>query len=471
MMTLFIRLSLFFLLTCSFNSFAKYSEALCILYKQQMQQHKDNTSSQSYRNAARDYKKNCSKAPPIQVEKQESAKSIVIDEPTFHADTSATVEPIEVLTEEVTQTVTVNPLDTQAGAANSAQAESVNSNDTLEQVKDSTPAIIDISEETNNAETNNAETVEPLTVQTEPTQAVVKYVPPVVESQQTESASLLIPTMLLLGVLLLAAFIVFRIREKNKAAVEPITPAPELTTPVKAPQSTIKPISVEPVTDTQEVSNCEPAITPNEPVEKPTVNRIDLTQRIFKNEHDFEEPEIRIFDPNAPLPGTKPIKSEPTKEPIESDEAKPSDTPSERTEDTQPTQPQNIHPEVSSSHEVPVATTVVDPIKNEPLVSVEAVTALNAETENMAENDEVAQALTALNNELVAEQQKAVETKASTSTDPQAKKANPFANLSLDPTWAPDSNEKPTIEPKKIVPKSPELIAAEERAKQLKTDD
>lgn len=463
MMTLFIRLSLFFLLTCSFNSFAKYSEALCILYKQQMQQHKDNTSSQSYRNAARDYKKNCSKAPPIQVEKQESAKSNVIDEPTFHADTSATVEPIEVLTEEVTQTVTVNPLDTQAGAANSAQAESVNSNDTLEQVKDSTPAIIDISEET-----NNAETVEPLTVQTEPTQAVVKYVPPVVESQQTESASLLIPTVLLLGVLLLAAFIVFRIREKNKAAVEPITPAPELTTPVKAPQSTIKPISVEPVTDTQEVSNCEPAITPNEPVEKPTVNRIDLTQRIFKNEHDFEEPEIRIFDPNAPLPGTKPIKSEPTKEPIESDEAKPSDTPSERTEDTQP---QNIHPEVSSSHEVPVATTVVDPIKNEPLVSVEAVTALNAETENMAENDEVAQALTALNNELVAEQQKAVETKASTSTDPQAKKANPFANLSLDPTWAPDSNEKPTIEPKKIVPKSPELIAAEERAKQLKTDD
>ncbi|WP_157601471.1 MULTISPECIES: hypothetical protein [Pseudoalteromonas] len=466
MMTLFIRLSLFFLLTCSFNSFAKYSEALCILYKQQMQQHKDNTSSQSYRNAARDYKKNCSKAPPIQVEKQESAKSIVIDEPTFHADTSATVEPIEVLTEEVTQTVTVNPLDTQAGEANSAQAESVNSNDTLEQVKDSTPAIIDISEET-----NNAETVEPLTVQTEPTQAVVKYVPPVVESQQTESASLLIPTVLLLGVLLLAAFIVFRIREKNKAAVEPITPAPELTTPVKAPQSTIKPISVEPVTDTQEVSNCEPAITPNEPVEKPTVNRIDLTQRIFKNEHDFEEPEIRIFDPNAPLPGTKPIKSEPTKEPIESDEAKPSDTPSERTEDTQPTQPQNIHPEVSSSHEVPVATTVVEPIKNEPLVSVEAVTALNAETENMAENDEVAQALTALNNELVAEQQKAVETKASTSADPQAKKANPFANLSLDPTWAPDSNEKPTIEPKKIVPKSPELIAAEERAKQLKTDD
>ncbi|KPH95564.1 hypothetical protein AMS58_05045 [Pseudoalteromonas porphyrae] len=465
-MTLFIRLSLFFLLTCSFNSFAKYSEALCILYKQQMQQHKDNTSSQSYRNAARDYKKNCSKAPPIQVEKQESAKSIVIDEPTFHADTSATVEPIEVLTEEVTQTVTVNPLDTQAGEANSAQAESVNSNDTLEQVKDSTPAIIDISEET-----NNAETVEPLTVQTEPTQAVVKYVPPVVESQQTESASLLIPTVLLLGVLLLAAFIVFRIREKNKAAVEPITPAPELTTPVKAPQSTIKPISVEPVTDTQEVSNCEPAITPNEPVEKPTVNRIDLTQRIFKNEHDFEEPEIRIFDPNAPLPGTKPIKSEPTKEPIESDEAKPSDTPSERTEDTQPTQPQNIHPEVSSSHEVPVATTVVEPIKNEPLVSVEAVTALNAETENMAENDEVAQALTALNNELVAEQQKAVETKASTSADPQAKKANPFANLSLDPTWAPDSNEKPTIEPKKIVPKSPELIAAEERAKQLKTDD
>ena len=48
---------------------------------------------------------------------------------------------------------------------------------------------------------------------------------------------------------------------------------------------------------------------------------------------------------------------------------------------------------------------------------------------------------------------------------------NPFANLSLDPTWDPNSTEKPQIESKEKQPKSQALIDAENRAKQLKTDD
>ncbi|MEZ7186283.1 hypothetical protein NO991_00340 [Pseudoalteromonas sp. DY56-GL22] len=48
---------------------------------------------------------------------------------------------------------------------------------------------------------------------------------------------------------------------------------------------------------------------------------------------------------------------------------------------------------------------------------------------------------------------------------------NPFANLSLDPTWDPNSDEKPVIESKTKQPKSQALIDAEERAKQLKTDE
>ncbi|WP_062567765.1 hypothetical protein [Pseudoalteromonas arabiensis] len=48
---------------------------------------------------------------------------------------------------------------------------------------------------------------------------------------------------------------------------------------------------------------------------------------------------------------------------------------------------------------------------------------------------------------------------------------NPFANLSLDPTWDPNSTEKPQIASKEKQPKSQALIDAENRAKQLKTDD
>ncbi|MEG3346110.1 hypothetical protein [Pseudoalteromonas sp. P80D2] len=48
---------------------------------------------------------------------------------------------------------------------------------------------------------------------------------------------------------------------------------------------------------------------------------------------------------------------------------------------------------------------------------------------------------------------------------------NPFANLSLDPTWDPNSDEKPVIESKTKQPKSQALIDAEERAKQFKTGE
>ncbi|WP_281547334.1 hypothetical protein [Pseudoalteromonas sp. PAR1] len=48
---------------------------------------------------------------------------------------------------------------------------------------------------------------------------------------------------------------------------------------------------------------------------------------------------------------------------------------------------------------------------------------------------------------------------------------NPFANLSLDPAWDPESNEKPVIQNKAKQPKSQALIDAEERAKKFKTDD
>ncbi|WP_166114642.1 cell surface protein [Pseudoalteromonas sp. Z9A5] len=49
--------------------------------------------------------------------------------------------------------------------------------------------------------------------------------------------------------------------------------------------------------------------------------------------------------------------------------------------------------------------------------------------------------------------------------------SNPFANLSLDSSWDPESTEKPVIEEKKRAPKSQALIDAEERAKNMQTKE
>jgi hypothetical protein len=61
-----------------------------------------------------------------------------------------------------------------------------------------------------------------------------------------------------------------------------------------------------------------------------------------------------------------------------------------------------------------------------------------------------------------------------TEAAPEPKKAdnsNPFANLSLDASWDPNSAEKPKIEEKQRAPKSQALIDAEERAKKLQTKE
>ena len=53
----------------------------------------------------------------------------------------------------------------------------------------------------------------------------------------------------------------------------------------------------------------------------------------------------------------------------------------------------------------------------------------------------------------------------------KADTSNPFANLSLDASWDPNSAEKPKIEEKQRAPKSQALIDAEERAKKLQTKE
>ena len=106
---------------------------------------------------------------------------------------------------------------------------------------------------------------------------------------------------------------------------------------------------------------------------------------MYTTEQDFKEPEVRTFNPDAPLPGEKPM---PKKEDVIPEQAQ--------------TTPQVDEP-------------VSEPKK--------------------------------------------------------ADSNSPFANLSLDSSWDPDSTEKPKIEEKKRAPKSQALIDAEERAKNMQTKE
>ena len=152
----------------------------------------------------------------------------------------------------------------------------------------------------------------------------------------------------------------------------------------------------------EQTQNTPEPITPSEPVAdlhtpNETANN-EVTS--FATEHDFKEPEVRTFDPSAPLPGKKPApkKAEVKVEPVPENK------------------PENIAPPIDAPEQAPS--------KPEPA--------------------------------------------------PEPKKAdssNPFANLSLDESWDPNSAEKPKIEEKKRAPKSQALIDAEERAKNMKTKE
>jgi len=139
--------------------------------------------------------------------------------------------------------------------------------------------------------------------------------------------------------------------------------------------------TVEPVINTPEpVTASEPVVDLHVPEQIS-----DAQSTTYTTEQDFKEPEVRTFNPDAPLPGEKPMPK------------KQSATP-ERAQTTPP----------------------VDELVNEPK---------------------------------------------------KADSSNPFANLSLDSSWDPDSTEKPKIEEKKRAPKSQALIDAEERAKNMQTKE
>ncbi|WP_138973910.1 MULTISPECIES: hypothetical protein [Pseudoalteromonas] len=498
MMTYLSRLSLFILLTCSFNSFAKYSEAMCILYKQQMQQYSDNTSSRSYRNAARDFEKNCSNPPPV--EKTQAPvtqpKNSLSEPVTEQAEDSKSIKSEQA-------NVAVNPLD--SNTEQSAVQVEQNEDETPSTVAGTSTPVIEQREVTTTVAELSDEPV------TEQDAAPVSVLPPVtpintdLTNNDAQTGSLLIPSLLLLAVLLLAGLLLLRLRAKKNPAPESIkgnqeSMAAVSSTTEKKPSKPIAPIvkdESKPITTPQSITPQPVADIANEPepqkAVEDSVNQEQLTQRLLSSVHDFKEPEVRTFDPDAPLPGQK-ARQESNKQ--TSDKVITNDT--ELTVDTATLAPisepdkddettTDINMFTADNSEQEIVTAEQEEItqlendndvahllnnKQEAQLTEDSIEQIPDNTD-LDNDDNVAKALAALNEELAAEQQgdnhASIDDKhVSPSSE---RKANPFANLSLDPSWDPNSTEKPTIAPKKTVPKSAKLIAAEERAKQLKTDD
>lgn len=498
-MALFKQLFLLALLTSSFSSFAKYSEAMCILYKQQMQQYSDDISSRSYRNAKRDFDKNCSN-PPVTKKTQElisePEENIKAEFENIQAESTTNIEPL---------TNTVNPLDT------ATQNEELKRQQIDEAAKLEEDVTQDVTEPTQlpaqevaqpqeipNTQLQQEDNIEPIVVEEKTTAPAKKFVaPPVAPVEQ--STSLMTPLLIIVLVLLIAGLVLYKLRmrkqtnELSSAKVE--ATSPEIKPNKKVDKLLIKPAPVpEQNLQNDEVSvaakRTDVAETDTAKATQESINN-DFAKPTFKSEHDFKEPEVRTFDPDAPLPGQKPqVEAHVTqKESMDADELSLKQNPTGLSEvesakleidskvqlepeSESDTSSLNHNSEPSTAQADELSATLSEPNETQPVESA----AKPADDE-----DEIAKALSALNNELAAETEKntddAVTTKAADephnagSAQQQDGAKNPFANLSLDPTWDPNTTEKPRIEPKKKAPKSAQLIAAEERAKQLKTDD
>jgi len=178
-----------------------------------------------------------------------------------------------------------------------------------------------------------------------------------------------------------------RTRKHKAAAVE--QPKAEPVEEVKPQESTL-------INEPAAPSN--PITEPNTSAHMHTADKnSELDQTTLNSEHDFKEPEIRTYNPDAPL--------------------KPSKEPAQATVSAKPNNEPTLDAPISTAHQP-------QPAQPEP-----------------------------------------------DSTPKQSNSSNPFANLSLDESWDPNSDKKPVIEEKKKAPKSQALIEAEERAKNMQTKE
>lgn len=439
-------------------------------------------------------------------------------------------EPQKALPEPITESVKapiVEPLKTHSETDNTAsintelqaspsQTSQVTTDEPIANIKSSDVKSTDIKSPAAKSTPTNATEIsaEPIAAAQKP--ANIKPTP--VSKPNTESAaSLLLPSLLLLLIVLIGVMVLVRMRRSKQSNSEVATvlpTSPAVTTP--APKSVVKPavksvvksaakpspsavntqntttaqIAAESVSMQQiDAALAKPQASTSEPEtvakttnttfsnEKPKTktktkaepNTAEFeaaaknTLERIKNASDFAEPEVRMFDPDAPLPTKKQRQQQVTQQvPAAINDQ----TPAQNTIEPANISPEpiiaqqpttNIHPPVNSTTEQATSFNTEHEFKepevrtfdpDAPLPGSKAKPVIKADTNQQPEP--------------VAEPKE---------QNVQIDNSNPFANLSLDDSWDPNSSVKPKIAEKKREPKSQALIEAEQRAKNMQTKE
>ncbi len=482
-----------FALFYSANS-AAYNEAMCILIKQEMQQHSNNKASRKYRNAARDFEKNCSdpqaartlpvpkpkpqpvieQSTPEVVKPQQTEPTLQPTFPDAATEQSATGPQNNVIEKSATQTIEQAKKNAPVASTTTAPDESqVNVTAAAEQSgaseKNAQPSKIPVSELSNTEENTQpevkkatvepAQTAVPITIKASEQTAVIASSMP----KGANIISLVLPSVALLLIVVITVVVLMRLRniKQNKQAADTGIP---LQMPPSHDNDQTHSVVTEPMVTGSDLQNPAVESKGKEPDSsrvntvkiKPEPNTAEFeaaakaTLERIKNATEFAEPQVRDFDPEAKQ--TK-IQRNPINQPIK------------KVQQEAPIKPSHSAPEPIVPHQ-PQAD--FHPAKTQR-------SSLSSTTEHDFKEPEVRTfdpdaPLPTKKTKVIPEQVKvAPEEPSKPDNSPQS--SNPFANLSLDESWDPNSPQKPKIEEKKRAPKSQALIDAEERAKNMQTKE
>ncbi|MDN3490722.1 MULTISPECIES: hypothetical protein [unclassified Pseudoalteromonas] len=456
-----------------------YNEAMCILIKQEMQQYSDNKTSRKYRNAARDYKKNCSNPARTQPATKPKPQPI-IEQPIPEITKPQVTEPVlSVVNAPIAQSQTQSSLAQQSAKSNVEQTVATTSEQDIEQSIKHTQSTtvpasaitatnksqsnittndqpsIDTTTQNNTTPAVTKSTVEPLktampvTVNaTEQVNSIASLIP-----KKSNMLSLVLPSVALLLVVIIGVVVLMRLRHVKQNNEPADTSMPLAAPPTKCDDKqsstaideskTLDTSKSEP--NANEVSTAKVKQIPNtaefEAAAKATLERI-------KNATEHAEPQVRDFDPEA-----KPIKKQ----------RKPVNQPSE--------------PVPATKKEAPIAAEPISP--QQPKADLHSPkqprSPLTPSTEHDFKEPEIRtfdpNAPLPTKKSAIKPEQVKVSPVEPTKPDIPPQSSNPFANLSLDESWDPNSPQKPKVEEKQRAPKSQALIEAEERAKNMQTKE
>ncbi|KGK01111.1 MULTISPECIES: hypothetical protein [Pseudoalteromonas] len=475
-------------------SSAAYNEAMCILIKQEMQQHSNNKASRKYRNAARDFEKNCSdpqaartlpvpkpkpqpvieQSTPEVVKPQQTEPTLQPTFPDAATEQSATPPQNNVIEQSATQTIEQAKKNASVASTTTAPDESqVNVTAAAEQSgaseKNAQPSKIPASELSNTEENTQpevkkatvepAQTAVPITIKASEQTAVIASSMP----KGANIISLVLPSVALLLIVVITVVVLMRLRniKQNKQAADTGIP---LQMPPSNDNDQTHSVVTEPMVTGSDLQNPAVESKGKEPDSsrvntvkiKPEPNTAEFeaaakaTLERIKNATEFAEPQVRDFDPEAKQskiqrnPINQPIKKVQQEAPIKPSHSAP--------EPIVPHQPQaDFHP--AKTQRSSLSSTTEHDFKEPEIRTFDPDAPLpTKKTKVMPEQVKVAPE----------EQSK---------PDNSLQSSNPFANLSLDESWDPNSPEKPKVEEKKRAPKSQALIDAEERAKNMQTKE